>query len=106
MKTFHYIHHILKFSNQENSLKPSDLSIYMAIFHCWGLNNFKNPISISKREIMKTSKISSTATYHKAIKKLNLFGFITYKPTFHPFKFSQIFINNPETKRPEKNEIL
>jgi hypothetical protein len=33
---------------------------------------------------MNLSKIRSTATYHKCLGDLVYFGFIDYKPSFHP----------------------
>ena len=39
---------------------------------------------------MSLSHIRSIATYHKVIKELQAFGYIIYKPSFHPKKGSTI----------------
>jgi hypothetical protein len=39
---------------------------------------------------MAYSKIASIATYHKCIKKLDEYGYISYKPSYHPRLGSQI----------------
>lgn len=39
---------------------------------------------------MSLSHIRSIATYHKVIKELHAFGYIIYKPSFHPRKGSTI----------------
>ncbi|MBS1525844.1 MAG: hypothetical protein JST19_09370 [Bacteroidetes bacterium] len=39
---------------------------------------------------MVYSKIASTATYHKYIKQLDKFGYIRYRPSYHPVKGSSI----------------
>ncbi len=77
---------------QEPSLNPTHISLYIALFQLWTINNFRNPVSISRQEVMEISKIASRVTYHKCIKKLQLLGFIDYKPSYNPFKNSQIYI--------------
>jgi len=39
---------------------------------------------------MQLSHIRSIATYHKVIKELHAFGYIIYKPSYHPKKGSEI----------------
>ena len=68
-----YIKHLTGFFNRialENSLNPTHISLYLSLFQCWNVNRFKNPITISRDEMMKGSKIASKATYHKCIKEL------------------------------------
>ncbi|CAM3964559.1 hypothetical protein FLCU109888_11345 [Flavobacterium cucumis] len=60
----------------------------MAIFQLWNQNRFQNPISISRDELMRISKIASTATYHKCMKDLTDREYVIYKPSFNPFKGS------------------
>jgi hypothetical protein len=95
MNTYTYIQFAIKFVRKDNTIKPTHLSVYLALIFLWQKNNRQNPISISRQEIMKISKINSNATYHKCLKKLNSLGIITYKPSFNPFKSSQIFLNKP-----------
>jgi len=39
---------------------------------------------ISRSGLMRISKILSTRTYHKSIKKLIRLGYILYEPSYHP----------------------
>ena len=66
----------------------------MAIFQLWNQNRFQNPISISRDELMRISKISSTATYHKCMKDLTEREYVIYKPSFNPFKGSVLEVCN------------
>ncbi|EKT3958386.1 transcriptional regulator, partial [Flavobacterium psychrophilum] len=62
-----YIKHLTGFFNRialEKSLNPTHISLYLTLFQCWNVNRFKNPITISRDEMMKSSKIASKATYH------------------------------------------
>jgi hypothetical protein len=78
----------------DNRLNPTHVSLYMAIFQFWNANHFHNPVSISRQELMKISKISAKATYHKCIKDLHTFGYIQYMPSFNPFKGSLVYLSD------------
>jgi hypothetical protein len=90
-----YIKHLTGFFDKivnDNSLNPTHISLYIALFQFWNINRFVNPISITRDEIMRISKIYSKATYHKCIKDLNRKGYIIYQPSFNPFKGSLISV--------------
>jgi hypothetical protein len=79
----------------------------MAIFQLWNQNRFQNPISISRDELMRISKIASTATYHKCIKELTEREYIIYKPSYNPFRGSLLEVCNLDfyTKPVTKKEL-
>ena len=63
-----YIKHLTGFFIRiasEETIYPTHISLYLALFQSWNINRFKNPIAISRDEMMKTSRIASKATYHK-----------------------------------------
>ena len=76
----------------DNRLNPTHVSLYMAIFQFWNSGRFQNPVSISRQELMRISKISAKATYHKCIKDLHNYGYIQYLPSFNPFKGSLVYL--------------
>ena len=92
-----YIKHLTGFFEKvanDRALNPTHVSLYMAMFQFWNCNRFKNPISISRDEVMRISKISSKSTYHKCLKKLHHLGYICYEPSYNPFKGSHVFLFN------------
>lgn len=92
-----YIKHLTGFFNRiafENSLNPTHISLYLALFQCWNVNRFKNPIIISRDEMMKGSKIASKATYHKCIKELQRLKFLDYFPSYNPYSGTEVFMVN------------
>lgn len=92
-----YIKHLTGFFDRvakDKLLNPTHVSLYIALFQFWNCNRFKNPISISRDEVMRISKISSKATYHKCLKNLHAQGYIKYEPSFNPFKGSHVFLFN------------
>ena len=94
-----YIKHLTGFFIRiasEETIYPTHISLYLALFQSWNVNRFKNPISISRDEMMKASRIASKATYHKCIKELQQFGYIEYIPSFNPYKGSLVNLYNFE----------
>lgn len=90
-----YIKHLTGFyekATQDNTLKPTHISIYLGLFQFWNFNRFRNPISISRDEVMRISKIHSKATYHKCLKNLHASGYIIYLPSYNPFVGSQVIM--------------
>ncbi|MDQ0781403.1 hypothetical protein [Chryseobacterium sp. W4I1] len=88
-----YIKHLTGFYGkvaQDSMLNPTHISLYLALFQFWNFNRFRNPVSISRDEVMRISKIHSKATYHKCLKNLHSSGYIDYQPSFNPFKGSQV----------------
>lgn len=94
-----YIRHLTGFYDkiqQDERLNPTHISLYLALFQFWNINHFQNPISISRNEMMRLSKISALGTYHKCIKELQAFGYIEYIPSFNPYKGSLVNLYNFE----------
>ncbi|WP_445717380.1 hypothetical protein [Flavobacterium sp.] len=108
--TMNYIKHLTGFFEKVSAdydLNPTHISLYMAIFQLWNQNRFQNPISISRDELMRISKIASTATYHKCMKDLTEREYVIYKPSFNPFKGSILEVCNLDfyTKPVPKKEL-
>ena len=78
---------------QDDWVTPFHINIYIALFKIWNLNQFQNPVSISRRKIMDMSKVSSNATYHKCMRELVKGGYIRYIPSYHPVLGSLVYFN-------------
>lgn len=92
-----YIKHLTGFFIRiaaEETIYPTHISLYLALFQSWNINRFKNPIAISRDEMMKASRIASKATYHKCIKELQSLGFIDYIPSYNPYSGSEVFLHD------------
>ena len=68
------------------------LGLYMVFLYLWNQNNRQNPITISRRRVMKLARFKSTATYHKCIKDLIAFGYIDYHPTYDYYQGTRVFL--------------
>ena len=76
----------------DNRIGTTHISMFMAFFHFYNLNGFRNPVSITRARIMDVAKISGLATYHKCIKDLHEFGYIKYEPSYNPAISSQVIL--------------
>jgi hypothetical protein len=90
-----YIKHLTGFFDRiipDRTLNPTHVSLYIALFQFWNVNRFKNPISITRDEVMRICKISSKATYHKCMRDLNDNNYIKYEPSYNPYKGSMVIL--------------
>ena len=76
---------------QDSRMLASHVSLFTTLFSCYQQNCFQNPFPITRKTVMGFSKISSIATYHKCIKDLDDYGYISYHPSFHPGKGSLVY---------------
>ncbi len=91
---------------EDDRLNASHVSIYLALFQIWNVNRFNNPISVSRMDVMKISKIGSKATYHKCLKELDYWGYIKYMPSHNPLKGSKIKMFKFETTLEQQQELV
>lgn len=92
-----YIKHLTAYFDRvvnDHSLNPTHISLYIALFQFWNLNRFQNPISITRDEVMRISKICSKATYHKCMRELHEKGYLIYEPSYNPFRGSMVQMIN------------
>ena len=74
----------------DERLKPTHISLYIALCHAWIANRFQQCYNVSRRQLMRLSRIQSKSTYHKAISELVDMGYINYRPSYHPREGSEI----------------
>ena len=103
-----YIKHLSGFFvkvSSDDRLNPTHISLYISLFQFWNTYRFHNPISISRQDAMKVSKISSKVTYHKCIRELHNFGYLRYEPSYNPFKGSLVYLFDFQTNSELVNKM-
>jgi hypothetical protein len=68
------------------------ISLYYALFHLWNRNRFKNPLTISRDELLLLSRIGSVNTYQKCLKQLHDWAYIQYIPSHSPSIGSKVHL--------------
>jgi hypothetical protein len=79
---------------EDERLTPFHVSLYFSLFQYWNMARFRNPLSISRDEVMRSSKIGSVNTYIRCIKELDQWQYIKYTPSYNPQKGSQVHLYN------------
>lgn len=86
----------MKRAADDHRLLPSHLSLVMAIFYSRTDDTPGAATRVSRSRLMRFSRIKSIATYHKCLKDLIGFGYISYEPSYHPTNASSIWLLNEE----------
>lgn len=103
-----FIKHFIEWMNfvaMDERLTPHHVSLYLALFQSWNLSHFRNPVSISRQQIMQVSRIGSVNTYSKCIKELDAWGYIRYEPSYNPLRGSKVHLfrfDNADDKGSDK----
>lgn len=82
----------------DKRLMPTHVSLFTALLICWHRSGHAHPFSVTRKTLMDYAKIASIATYHKCIRELDGYGYIRYRPSYHPVKGSEIswpFLEDP-----------
>lgn len=90
MEPIQLVKDFLSRTTSDTRLTPVHLSLTTALCHSWMINEYEKLFQTSRRKLMQSSHIRSIATYHKIIKELQAFGYITYAPSYHPKEGSTI----------------
>lgn len=56
-------------------------------------NGGRNPVTITRKLVMRLSHIRSLATYHKCIRQLEEYGYIKYRPSYNCFDKTKVTLN-------------
>jgi hypothetical protein len=86
-------------TSSDKRLLPTHVSLSLAIFYFYYKNGFESPFIIYRKDLMRLAHISSIATYHKCIRELCSYGYISYLPSYDGYKGSQICLKTSGAKK-------
>ncbi|RAJ80126.1 hypothetical protein CLV59_105233 [Chitinophaga dinghuensis] len=75
----------------DNRIGSTHLSLYLALFQLWNQNDFEDPVSIHRPEVLELAKISRS-TYHRCMRDLNDHGYVKYIASYHPILGSIVYM--------------
>ncbi len=90
MKLADPVEYFLKKAADDHRLLPSHISLFMAMFYYSADEDPKSFFKVSRKNLMRFSRIKSFATYHKCIRELVGFGYIIYQPSYDPYRASMV----------------
>ena len=73
----------------DERLLPSHISLFMALFY-YSPGKAGEQFRVSRRRLMRFSRIRSVATYHKCMRELVACGYVGYQPSFDPCRASSV----------------
>jgi len=79
---------------KDGRISTTHICIYAALLKYRFDKGFVNPIQFFGREIMQIAKVSAPITYHKCVKELSEYGYISYIPSFKRNQGSKIYFND------------
>jgi len=79
----------LRRAANDDRLLPSHISLYMAMFY-YSPDKPCDHFQVSRKNLMRFSRIKSVATYHKCLKELVAYGYIDYRPSYDPYRASSV----------------
>lgn len=82
----------IKNAISDDRISRTQLSLFIALLICWQEQNGLDQFRITRKSLMKQSKIPAISTYHRCLKKLISLGYIEYEPTFNHYKGSRVKI--------------
>ncbi len=74
----------------DDRLNPTHISLYMALFQEWNSSRFADEFYVNRRDLMRCSKIGSKSTYHRCVRDLDSWLYLSYFPSNNPYKGSKI----------------
>lgn len=77
---------------QDGRISVWHISMYTAFLYICLNNNCINPISVTRRTLMKSTHIRSIVTYHKCLKELQEWGYIHYVPSYNCYFKSRVLL--------------
>ncbi len=89
----HSLYSFFTVAAQDERLSTAHICVYAALWSI-AVRTPVHPFSISRRELMSACKIYGNATYHKCVRELHQYGYITYVPSYHPILGSLVTLNN------------
>lgn len=79
-------------AKEDARINAIHISVYTAlIFYCQN-KQYRHPVAVFSYEIMPLCKVSGTATYHRSIRELHLYGYIRYVPSYNHFLGSLVYL--------------
>jgi hypothetical protein len=94
METLKLLSDFFKAIEKDYRISITHIGIYAALLQFRSDSGFINPIQAYRYEIMKIAKITGPATYHKCMRELNEYGYITYVPKRNRNQRSVIYFSD------------
>lgn len=73
-------------------IRVTHMAVFLAIYQQWLAEGTGGPVCFLGRDMMVASKISSSVTYHRAIRALHEYGYLKYQPSFSKLRGNKVWL--------------
>lgn len=90
-----YIQHLNRFFvevEKSEQLLPTHISLYLALFQLWNIHHFQKPITATRTELMRVSKMNPYTVYYKCLLNLTDLNGLQYSPSHSVYKGSSFHL--------------
>jgi hypothetical protein len=84
----------------DDNVTSAHFALYMSLFYHWNRKKFKKNMPINRDEVMRIAGIGSYTTYHGRMKDLHNWGYLVYRPSYHPNIGSRITMHDIDEMLP------
>lgn len=77
IEKFELLSRFISLVTSDRRLKPTHVSLYVALCDAWASSQFADAFNVSRRKLMYAAHIRSIATYHKVMRSLGTIGMKT-----------------------------
>jgi hypothetical protein len=85
------LYSFLESAEDDARISCAHISLYVALWKKFVDNNYEQPISFFRNELVCTCKIAGTNLYHRAIRQLHEYGYLKYIPSYNHFLGSMVY---------------
>jgi len=78
-------------------IRTTHIAVYMALYRHWIQSDHPAFIRVKSKQLMPQAKVSSSATWHSAIRALDEYGYILYQPNFNRMSCSKVMMQGFST---------
>ena len=83
MDSLAILNNFLEKASKDARISIAHIGLYSVLFNCWQQQGCEGPVRAYAAQIMRLSKVSSSATFHRLIRQLNEYGYMSYQPSFY-----------------------
>jgi hypothetical protein len=91
METLTPLTHFMERIDRDPRIRVVHIALFTVLYQRW-LVVGAGPLIFFGRDLMNSAKISSSATYHRAIRSLDEYGYIKYEPSFSKTEGSKVYL--------------
>jgi hypothetical protein len=81
-------------AKEDPRIGPNHISLFAGLVKTYKDQGGKSRVYVFRKDLASICKLNGTTTFHKTIRELHEYGYITYTPSYNHFIGNMVTINN------------